>query len=261
MSIYLVDYENVNADGLKDVGRLGSDDRVIVFYTANADKITFELHNRLNESAADISFLKVDAGGKNALDFQLSTYLGYLTAVYKEERFFIVSKDTGFNYIVNFWRERKVRVQRIPSLVNAPKSPEVKAAEKSAVLMLEAPQQTEENSEAQTEKDSQPDTAPAADAPVPAPDAAKPAAESKPKAQQTDVSGEQKNNQAPAAANTPKLSELIPDKTECNFVQSTINKYKTKQGINNALQKKFGNTRTSEIYKLIQPFIKDKKGR
>ncbi|MBQ1877823.1 MAG: hypothetical protein II161_03310, partial [Erysipelotrichaceae bacterium] len=44
-------------------------------------------------------------------------------------------------------------------------------------------------------------------------------------------------------------------------VKKIIANYKTKQGINNALVKKYGTTRGGEIYKSIKPMIKDKKGR
>lgn len=39
-----------------------------------------------------------------------------------------------------------------------------------------------------------------------------------------------------------------------------MEKYKTKMGLNNALQKKFDSKRGGEIYKALKPFIKDKKG-
>ncbi len=45
------------------------------------------------------------------------------------------------------------------------------------------------------------------------------------------------------------------------LVARYIEKYKTKQGLNNALVKEFGNSTTAEIYKIIKPLIKDKKGK
>ena len=38
-----------------------------------------------------------------------------------------------------------------------------------------------------------------------------------------------------------------------------IDKYKTKQGLNNALMKQFDNKKTSEIYRVIKPYIANKK--
>lgn len=42
---------------------------------------------------------------------------------------------------------------------------------------------------------------------------------------------------------------------------SYINKYKTKQGLNNALVKTYGNEKTSAINKIIKPLTKNKKGK
>ena len=41
---------------------------------------------------------------KNALDFQLSTYLGYLIHEAKDSYFYIISKDNGFKHVVDFWK-------------------------------------------------------------------------------------------------------------------------------------------------------------
>ena len=73
MNYYLVDFENVKKDGLDGIHKLESEDRVCIFYSKNADSITFDQHKRLIESKADIELCKVDVGSKNALVFQLAT--------------------------------------------------------------------------------------------------------------------------------------------------------------------------------------------
>ena len=42
---YLVDYENVHKAGLNGIEELKSTDTVIIFYSANADSLSFELHH------------------------------------------------------------------------------------------------------------------------------------------------------------------------------------------------------------------------
>ena len=113
MAVYLIDYENVNTDGLNGISRLSAEDTVIIFYSENADRMTFGLHRRLNESKATIDIRKVDVGGSNALDFQLGTYLGYLIALNRDEQYCIVSNDRGYNHVANFWGKQKVKVQVI----------------------------------------------------------------------------------------------------------------------------------------------------
>ena len=43
-------------------------------------------------------------------------------------------------------------------------------------------------------------------------------------------------------------------------MEGFIEKYKTKQGLNNALVRKFGNARGGELYQKLKPLIADKKG-
>lgn len=51
--------------------------------------------------------------GNNALDFQLSSHLGYLIAQNPDSVFQIVSQDNGFDMIVDYWQEKGYRVSRI----------------------------------------------------------------------------------------------------------------------------------------------------
>ena len=46
-----------------------------------------------------------------------------------------------------------------------------------------------------------------------------------------------------------------------SVVANFIDKYKTKQGLNNALLKEYGSEKTGLINKIIKPLIKDKKGK
>ena len=110
MNYYLVDFENVKKDGLDGIHKLESEDRVCIFYSKNADSITFDQHKRLIESKAGIELCKVDVGSKNALDFQLATQLGYLIANKAAQNYYIVSKDKGFEILSGYWKSREVSV-------------------------------------------------------------------------------------------------------------------------------------------------------
>ena len=50
MAYYLVDYENVKADGMYGVDQLGKKDCVCIFYSENASTLTFGLHEKLNHT-------------------------------------------------------------------------------------------------------------------------------------------------------------------------------------------------------------------
>lgn len=102
MSIYLVDYENVNADGFRGVEKLSKNDSVYVFYTTNAENLSFEIHKKLIESQAEINYFAVSTG-KNALDFQLTMFAGYLLGKGTTQNIYIISNDKGFDADVAFY--------------------------------------------------------------------------------------------------------------------------------------------------------------
>ena len=61
---------------------------------------------------------------------------------------------------------------------------------------------------------------------------------------------------------TLAVEKVLTDQAIVPQVVKFIRQYKTKQGINNALNKEFKDSkRTSEIYSAIKPLIADKKGK
>lgn len=70
MRSFLVDFENVKSKGLVGIDQVGSDDHVVIFYSENSDTISFEMHCSVMRAAASVEYMKVNVGGKNALDFQ-----------------------------------------------------------------------------------------------------------------------------------------------------------------------------------------------
>lgn len=110
MNYYLIDYENTGENGLDGLTELGSNDQVVIFYSENADKMSFDLHRKLQECRAVIEFRKIATGKKNALDFQLAAYLGYLMAKEEDSRFCIVSKDLGYEVLLDFWKEKNIKL-------------------------------------------------------------------------------------------------------------------------------------------------------
>lgn len=103
MKTYLVDFENVKSKGLSGIDRLTDEDHVIIFYSENSDTISFEMHCMVLQAKAEVDYIKVRVGGKNALDFQLSTLLGYLVAKGDNTHIFVISNDKGFDKLHDFW--------------------------------------------------------------------------------------------------------------------------------------------------------------
>ena len=114
---YLVDYENVHSAGLDGIHKLDDSSTVCIFYTKNANKLAPSLNIGMLESKAKITYIHAEAGAKNALDFQLSSYLGELIMENGSEcKYFIVSKDSGFAALIPFWKERGVEVEIVSDI-------------------------------------------------------------------------------------------------------------------------------------------------
>ena len=89
MKFYLVDYENVHISGFDGLKNLDANSKICIFYSQNADTMTFGLHRRLSETAAEVEYFLVDNSVKNGLDFQLIFYAGYLAKSLTTVRFLL----------------------------------------------------------------------------------------------------------------------------------------------------------------------------
>ena len=102
---YLIDYENVNEKGLEGFNNIDNNDKIIIFYTDRCKNINMDF---LQSGAKRnlFNFYKVPMSDQS-LDMHLVSYLGYLIGKDTEEKkFIIVSKDTDFDKIITFWKEK-----------------------------------------------------------------------------------------------------------------------------------------------------------
>ena len=333
MAYYLIDFENVKSRGMEGVELLTKEDTVCIFYSDNADSMTFDLHRKLNETKADIIYHKVAVGTKNALDFQLATYLGYLICEQQREgihpNYFIVTKDNGFTSLMVYWKAQGVPVRIIRNLLwgknpaaeqnllteeeqetetvvtaaedvteqpepaqpeptqpepveetkepMQPKPEEADAPEEPTqpepVKETQEPVQPEPEKADAFEEPTQPEseTVDASAQPVKKPSGKKSNARKKSTAKTDDKTAEKKSAEKKPAEKKPAeesdeltlaVEKVLTDQAIVPQVVKFIRQYKTKQGINNALNKEFKDSkRTSEIYSAIKPLIADKKGK
>ena len=317
MAYYLIDFENVKSRGMEGVELLTEEDTVCIFYSDNADSMTFDLHRKLNETKADIIYHMVAVGTKNALDFQLATYLGYLICEQQREgihpNYFIVTKDNGFTSLMVYWKAQGVPVRIIRNLLWG-KNPaaeqnllteeenEAETVVTAAEDVTEQPQpeqpqptqpepvkETQEPVQPEPEKadvpeepaQPEPETVDEPAQPVKKPSRKKSNTRKKSTAKTDDKTAEKKAAEKKPTEKKPaekkpaekkpaeELDELtlavekvLTDQAIVPQVVKFIRQYKTKQGINNALNKEFKDSkRTSEIYSAIKPLIADKKGK
>lgn len=102
MATIFIDYENVcMSAGLKGVKYLDADDKLIIFYSKDCEKIRKEYLDDILESKCRFEIVKLVQKGKNALDFYIATKVGM--EIQSGERFIlIVSRDKGFAAVQDF---------------------------------------------------------------------------------------------------------------------------------------------------------------
>ncbi len=114
MACFLIDYENQTDSMIEGISTLGltKKDEIIFFYTRHAKRISFALLGELEKIPAQKKYIEV-TDGSNALDFQLSTYLGACINKNPKNNYYIVAKDLGYEYVCNFWMKKNVSVKRL----------------------------------------------------------------------------------------------------------------------------------------------------
>lgn len=117
---YLIDYENVRSGGFVGIEKLTASAKLVIFYTANADAMPFSLFTPLSNTAAEVILCEAKCGGKNALDFQLSSYLGFILGSEPYADCHIISGDKGFEFVRSFWKERGKKVKLSVDIAGTP---------------------------------------------------------------------------------------------------------------------------------------------
>ena len=114
----LIDYENVQVKSLSILK--GEHFRIRVFLGPNNTKLPVELVLALQQLGDKAEYIVLDTSGKNALDFHIAYYLGILAAADPNGFFHIVSKDTGFDSLLQHLKNKKIHCARSASLEELP---------------------------------------------------------------------------------------------------------------------------------------------
>ncbi len=102
----LIDYENVRPDTLTVLDK--EHFKVIVFIGANQAKIPFEMASAMQRMGDRAKYIKITGNGSNALDFHIAFYIGQIATQEPQAYFHIVSKDTGFDPLIQHLKTRKI---------------------------------------------------------------------------------------------------------------------------------------------------------
>lgn len=115
--LYLIDHENTGDAGLNGIKMLTKEDRVVIFYGATESKINIEIFAQISNSKAKVKVYRSEKISKNYLDFWLSTYVGYAIGKKKVENITIISKDHGYDAVIDFWGQNGIQISRQDSIL------------------------------------------------------------------------------------------------------------------------------------------------
>ena len=109
--VYLVDTENVGTAWKDLLPQRNGKDLIILFFTENSPGISYYDLDTIRQYPDSFEMVEC-VTGKNGLDFQLVSYLGYLIKSAPKTDYIIVTNDTGYDAVVKFWNQRELSVIR-----------------------------------------------------------------------------------------------------------------------------------------------------
>ena len=110
MNHVLVDFENVHHIDPAIIGAKAVSLTILV--GAKQTKLDAETVVKLFEHAASVQLIRLTASDKNAVDFALTYYLGRAVLADPTAYFHIISKDSGYDPLIEHLASRHVRVRR-----------------------------------------------------------------------------------------------------------------------------------------------------
>jgi hypothetical protein len=93
---------------------------VLVFVGASQTKVTYEVASALQEMGDRAEYIKISSNGSNALDFHIAFYIGKIAALEPDSYFHIISKDSGFDPLIQHLKSKKILASRVKSISEIP---------------------------------------------------------------------------------------------------------------------------------------------
>jgi hypothetical protein len=135
-NIVLIDYESVQPASLDLLA--GEHFKLIVFVGATQNKLPFDLVTAMQRFGDRAEYVKIAGVGPNALDFHIAYYIGKLAVSDPGAFFHIISKDGGFDPLIQHLKAQKILSARWAAVEDIPvvKSSLLKSPEDRAALFL-----------------------------------------------------------------------------------------------------------------------------
>jgi PIN domain len=127
LTYILIDFENVHPPAADMNLIRGADYRVRIFHGPHQNRFDADMVKALQPLGAQVEYVQCERKGKNALDFHMAFYLGRLVQEFeaaaappgRRAAFFIVSKDSGFDTLLNHVRSLGYGAERVATITDA----------------------------------------------------------------------------------------------------------------------------------------------
>lgn len=110
--VYLVDTENVSSSWNMMLADMTKNDVLYLFYTEHSPGIGYADFKEIMKSDVQPEMISCHPG-KNGLDFQLVSFMGYLIKSAPKSEYIIISNDNGFDSVIRFWSDQNYKVSRM----------------------------------------------------------------------------------------------------------------------------------------------------
>jgi PIN domain-containing protein len=110
----LVDFENIQPKNISELN--GGPYKIMVFLGSNQAKIPVETALALHGFGSNAEYIRIEGGGRNALDFHIAYYIGRLSVETPDACFHVISKDSGFDPLLKHLNAQGIVCRRLKSI-------------------------------------------------------------------------------------------------------------------------------------------------
>lgn len=119
--VVLIDFENVQPQAVGPLS--GGACQIKVFVGERQSKIPLATARALQGFGPHAEYVQIEGSGKNALDFHIAFYLGRLATRHPGAQFHVISKDTGFDPLIQHLKTLGIDCERTESIADVAKGP------------------------------------------------------------------------------------------------------------------------------------------
>jgi len=133
----LIDFESVQPEILDLLDQPHF--RLMIFVGSMQTRLAFDLAAAVQRLGNKAAYIKISGNGPNALDFHIAYYIGKLASADSAAYFHIISKDKGFDPLIQHLKQQNIFAARYADIADIPviKTSNAKSLTQKVALVLE----------------------------------------------------------------------------------------------------------------------------